>query len=351
MQSAIGLSVERRGSGNGVAWWLLTCAGMVFVMVILGGLTRLTGSGLSMMEWQPLSLLPPLNDQDWLAWFERYQAIPQFHNLNPDMTLAGFKGIFWLEYLHRLWGRLIGAVFLLPFLWFLWRGDIGRRLARRLAGVFVLGGLQGGMGWYMVASGFTQDIAVSQYRLAAHLGFALVIYGALLWTAFDLLARRPHARFPEAAPLRRHVWGLLGLAGLVMLSGAFVAGLDAGMIYNSFPLMGGQVLPPDFMAMSPIWHNFFENMATVQFTHRWLGITLMLAILIVWYRGRPLMMPPRAVLAFNLVPLAALLQVSLGVATLLLVVPVAVAAAHQAGALTLLTVLLWTAHELRGRDG
>lgn len=350
MHSAIGLSGARRDAGNAVAWWLLGCAGMVFFMVVLGGLTRLTDSGLSMMEWRPLSVLPPMTDEEWLIWFERYKTIPQFHNVNPDMTLAGFKGIFWLEYLHRLWGRLIGVVFFFPFAWFLWRGRIDRPLAWKLAGVFLLGGLQGAMGWYMVASGFTQDLAVSQYRLAAHLGFAIIIYGALLWIAFDLMAPRSHARWPGVPALRRRIWQITAFACFVMMTGAFVAGLDAGMIYNTFPLMGGGITPPDVLYMQPIWRNFFENMATVQFTHRWLAITLFVLIIAVWYRGRQVELPPRAGLALTLVPLAAVLQVGLGIATLLLVVPTAIAAAHQAGALVLLTALLWTAHELRGRD-
>lgn len=350
MASAIGYSGVRRDDGNGVAWWLLGCAGMVLVMVVLGGLTRLSDSGLSMMEWRPLSVLPPLSDAEWMVWFERYKTIPQFYNVNPDMTLTGFKGIFWLEYLHRLWGRLIGVVFLVPFLWFMWRGRIGRSLALRLGGVFVLGGLQGGMGWYMVASGFTQDLSVSQYRLAAHLAFAVIIYLALLWIAFDQWAPRTLARHPGLGRLRRWIWGLIGFTGFVMLSGAFVAGLDAGMIYNTFPLMGGQILPPDVMVLYPYWRNFFENMATVQFTHRWFAITLFLSVIAFWYGGRQVELPARARVALGLVPLAALLQVGLGITTLVLVVPVAVAAAHQAGALVLLTALLWTAHELRGRD-
>lgn len=350
MASAIGYSAARRADGNGVAWWLLGCAGMVLVMVVLGGLTRLTDSGLSMMEWRPLSVLPPLSDEDWAIWFERYKTIPQFHNVNPDMTLAGFKGIFWLEYLHRLWGRLIGVVFFLPFVWLLWRGRIGRPLALRLGGVFVLGGLQGAMGWYMVASGFTQDLSVSQYRLAAHLAFAVIIYLALLWFAFDQWAPRTLARHPGLGRLRRAAWGLIGFALFVMLSGAFVAGLDAGMIYNTFPLMGGEILPPDVMVFHPYWRNFFENMATVQFTHRWLAITLFLSVVIFWYGGRQKELPARARVAIATVPFAALVQVALGITTLVLVVPVAAAAAHQAGALMLLTTLLWTAHELRGRD-
>jgi cytochrome c oxidase assembly protein subunit 15 len=350
MAQAIGISGVRRGEDNAVAAWLLGCAAMVFVMVVLGGLTRLTDSGLSMMEWRPLSVLPPLSDDEWAVWFERYKTIPQYQNLNAGMTLAGFKGIFWLEYLHRLWGRLIGVAFFLPFLWFLWQRRIDRRLGLQLGGIFVLGGLQGGMGWYMVASGFTQDTAVSQYRLAAHLAFAVVIYGLLLWSALGQTAPRSPVRQPALIRLRLWLWRLIGFTGLVMTTGAFVAGLRAGLIYNTFPLMGGEIFPPDMLAQQPAWRNFFENMTTVQFTHRWLAISLFIAVLVVWYRSRTLDLPGWGRMAMTLVPLAALLQVALGLTTLLLVVPVVAAAAHQAGAMILLSTLLWSAYELRGRD-
>lgn len=348
MTYAIDASVGAARPARAVAVWLLACAAMVFVMVVLGGLTRLTESGLSMMDWKPLSFLPPMNEQDWLFWFERYQTIPQYKNLFPDMTLAGFKGIFWLEYLHRVWGRLIGIVFFVPFVYFLIKGHISRDLARKLALIFVLGGLQGGMGWYMVASGFSQEVSVSQYRLAAHLVFAVVIYGAILWTAFDLL-------WPEAERgaglrgLRRSHWTLLALAGITITSGGFVAGLDAGLIYNTFPLMGSGLVPPELLAERPLWLNFFDNMATVQFTHRVLAVTLFVLVVAMWWRARRMALPARARRVVGLVPAAAVLQVALGISTLLLVVPVSLAAAHQAGALVLLTALLLSAHAMRER--
>lgn len=350
MSYAVKVPAATVSSSRSVAVWLLACAAMVFVMVVLGGLTRLTESGLSMMHWKPLSFLPPMSEQEWLFWFEQYKTIPQYQNLFPDMTLAGFKGIFWLEYFHRLWGRIIGLVFLLPLLWFLYRRAIDGALAKKLFGLFVLGGLQGFMGWYMVASGFSTEVSVSHYRLAAHLSFAVALYGALLWIAFDLLWPQPHARLPQGVGLRRrHAW-LLALASVTIVSGAFVAGLDAGLIYNTFPLMGDGLVPPDLLAEQPVWRNFFDNMTTVQFTHRVLAVSLFLLIVVVWLGARRLALPPRARLAASLVPAAAALQVTLGISTLLLVVPVSLAAAHQAGALVLFTALVWALHELRPHD-
>lgn len=350
MAYAMGVSATTGRSAGAVAKWLLVCAALIFCMVVLGGLTRLTDSGLSMMHWKPLSFLPPMTETEWLFWFEQYKTIPQYKNLFPDMTLTGFKGIFWLEYLHRLLGRVVGIVFFVPLAWFALKGRIDRALARKLFGIFVLGGLQGAMGWYMVASGFSQEVSVSQYRLAAHLGFAVVIYGAVLWVAFDLMWPRAQARLRGAARLRRRYAWLLGLLCVTIVSGAFVAGLDAGMIYNTFPLMGGGLVPPDLLVEQPVWRNLFENMATVQFTHRVLAVTLFVLILLVWIGGRGTDLPARARLATNLVPVAAVLQVTLGISTLLLYVPVPLAAAHQAGALVVFTAVLWALHELRGRD-
>lgn len=350
MDHAIGIPMVKAQPTRAVAGWLLLCAGMIFVMVILGGLTRLTDSGLSMMDWKPLSVLPPMDEQEWMFWFEKYRTIPQYQNLFPDMTLSGFKSIFWLEYFHRVFGRLIGVVFFIPLLWFLFKGHIGWELGRKLVGIFVLGGLQGAMGWYMVASGFSTQIAVSHYRLAAHLMFAVIIYGAVLWVAFDLMWPRASAKGQAAATLRRRHGLLLALACVTIVSGAFVAGLRAGLIYNTFPFMGDGLVPPDLLYERPWWRNFLENMATVQFTHRVLAVTLFCLVIAVWGLSRRVELPARARLAVGLVPMAALLQLALGISTLLLVVPVPLAAAHQGGALVLFTALVWAMHELRGRD-
>ncbi len=322
---------------RGVGLWLLALAGMVYVMVVLGGLTRLTGSGLSMVEWQPLSMLPPLTDQAWQAAFARYKASPQYQLVNSGMTLAGFKGIFWLEYVHRLWGRLIGLAFLAPFLLFLARRRITRRAAPRLALLFLLGGAQGALGWFMVKSGLVDRPEVSHYRLAAHLVTALVIYGALLWSALDFLSppREPDRR------LRRRLVVVLGLVCLTIPAGALVAGLHAGLIYNTFPLMNGRLLPPEALDMSPLWRNAFDNLALVQFDHRLLAALTWTAAVAFWLWARHRPLTPQGRLAVALVPLVATLQVGLGISTLLLVVPVPLAAAHQAGAFLLFGVVVW----------
>jgi cytochrome c oxidase assembly protein subunit 15 len=344
-----------RGTGRGVAPWLFLCAAMVFAMVPIGGITRLTESGLSIVEWQPLiGALPPLGEADWQALFAKYQATPQFRQVNRTMTVPEFKAIFWWEYIHRLWGRLIGVVFAAPFLWFLARRAIGGALAWKLAGIFALGGLQGAMGWYMVASGLVDRPEVSQYRLTAHLGLALLIYALLLWTASGLMsAHRPlllspsHFGREDRKNFRRGATVLLVLVTLATLAGGFVAGLDAGLIYNTFPLMEGRLVPPDYLATQPWWRDPFENRATVQFHHRVLGIATLIAAAVYTWRALKAD-PPRPVrrAAIALAHLA-VLQVGLGIATLLLVVPVPLAALHQIGAMALFTAALWLRFELR----
>ncbi|HWA43310.1 MAG TPA: COX15/CtaA family protein, partial [Hypericibacter adhaerens] len=239
-----------RRNDRAIGLWLLACCAMVFVMVVLGGVTRLTQSGLSIMEWAPLKgALPPMSEAEWQRLFALYQQIPEYQQVNAGMSLAAFKGIFWWEWVHRLWGRLIGVVFLLPFLWFLLRGRIRRGLAPRLVLLFALGGAQGALGWFMVASGFADRVDVSQYRLVAHLVLALAIYVALLWTALDLL--RAAERWPVPSRFRPHLVLVLGLLCLTIVMGGFTAGLHGGLVYNSFPLMGGEIMPSDLWAMVP----------------------------------------------------------------------------------------------------
>ena len=262
------------------------------------------------------------------------------------MTLAEFKGIFWWEYVHRLWGRLIGLAFALPGLWLLWRGRIRPELRPRLAALFVLGGLQGALGWFMVESGLSQRTDVSQYRLVAHLLFALLIYGFMLWTAFGLLRPQPQV----SAGCRRACAGmslvLLILIIGMLTTGGFTAGLDGGKIYNSFPLMGGSLVPGDILAQAPLWSNPFENPVTAQFIHRWLAMIVAATVLALWLRrGR---LPAAARLPLDLVAGMTALQVCLGISTLLLVVPIPLAAAHQAGAVMLLSLTLFALHSLRG---
>jgi heme a synthase len=305
--------------------WLLVCCTLVFVMVLLGGLTRLTESGLSIVEWKPVTgVLPPLSAAEWQAEFAKYQATPEYQKVNTGMSLAAFQRIWWMEYSHRLLGRLIGVVFLLPFLWFLARGQVPAGYRGHLWLVFLLGGAQGAVGWYMVKSGLVDRPDVSQYRLAAHLGLALVIYLYMLRLALDLLW--PVARRSGSAIA---AWVVLALVFVQALIGALVAGLDAGLHYNTFPLMDGALVPPGLLLEQPWWLNLFENPITVQFTHRIGAYVVTVAVLwFCWRSEHPLRGWLLAALA---------LQVALGIATLLLVVPLPLAWAHQAGAVLLLT--------------
>jgi len=328
-------------SSRAVAAWLFFCCAMIFAMVVIGGVTRLTESGLSITEWKPAAgAIPPLNEGAWQDAFAKYQQIPQYREHNAGMTLAEFKTIFWWEFVHRLWGRLIGVVYAVPLLWFVLRGHVRGRLAGRLAAIFMLGGLQGVLGWYMVKSGLVDRISVSQYRLTAHLGLALLIYAATLWTALDLLQPRPAGTRLSHAAL-----GFAGLVFVTMLAGGFVAGLDAGMSYNTFPLMDGRFVPAGYLDETPWWLNFFENVAAVQFNHRILAMTTLVAAIALAIAGRNAAPRARA-LALATGAMAAL-QAVLGISTLLLVVPIPLAAAHQAGAVALLTLALATAHAAR----
>ena len=329
-----------------VAAWLLACCALVFAMVVVGGVTRLTHSGLSIVEWQPiLGTLPPASEAQWLETFDKYKLTPEYHKVNQGMSLDAFKSIFWWEYFHRLLGRMIGVVFLLPLVWFWWRGRIDRPLALKLAGIFVLGGLQGAMGWYMVKSGLVDDPRVSQYRLTAHLIIALAIFAAMLWTALGLRYRDPVAA--NAPPLRRFAWIITAVVACMAVTGGFVAGIRAGFAYNTFPLMNGHWVPPEIFMLDPWYLNFFNNMATVQFDHR-LGAWL-LALLVPWFwlQARREALTPRANLAIKLLLGVLALQIALGIATLLLAVPIALAAAHQGGAVLLLTAALLVNHALR----
>ena len=322
---------------------------MVLLMVVIGGITRLTESGLSIMEWAPITgTLPPLSQAEWQRVFDLYRTIPQYHALNAGMTLDEFKTIFWWEWIHRLWGRLIGVVFAVPFLWFLIRGRIRKGLTPHLLALLGLGALQGFIGWFMVSSGFVETFSVDQYRLVLHLGLALVIYGYMFWLALSLLRPEP-AEAPTAASrvLRSRLLALTTLAGFTMAFGGFVAGLDGGLIYNSFPLMNGRLLPDEFLTHVPAWLDPFETPATAQFVHRWLAVTLVVSTLAVWAGARRLALTAATRRALHLVVAAVLLQAALGIGTLLLVTPIPLAAAHQAGAVILLTAFLWALHTMR----
>jgi heme a synthase len=336
-------------SDRAIALWLFACCAMILLMVVIGGITRLTESGLSITEWQPVTgVLPPLNETQWTAEFEKYKAIPQYRAIHADMTLGQFKYIFYWEYLHRLWGRLIGLAFAVPFAYFLVRGRVSRRLAPRLALLFVLGGLQGALGWYMVESGLSERIEVSQYRLAAHLAAAALIYAAILWVALDLVwPEREVARDVRRQRLRRGIGVVLAFVSLTLVAGAFVAGLRAGSIYNTFPLMGDRLVPAEYAALSPWWRNWFENAAAAQFNHRLLAEITVGEVLGLWLFSWRLGLAPAARAAMNGLFAIALLQLALGISTLLLVVPLPMAVAHQAGAMLLLTAALVAFHALR----
>jgi len=339
---------QTRNGDRAVAAWLLVCCALVFAIVVVGGITRLTHSGLSIVEWKPIvGALPPLDEAGWQETFGKYKQTPQYRLVNPGMSLDGFKSIFWWEYIHRLLGRLIGAAFLLPLLWFALRGRIARALAWKLAGIFALGALQGAMGWYMVQSGLVDDPRVSQYRLTAHLGIALLIYAAMLWIALDLLF--PRASRAEAAPrgLRRFAFALAALIFAMALSGGLVAGIRAGLAYNTFPLMNGRFVPPEIFAIEPWYLNFFSNMATVQFDHRLIAWLLAFLVPWFWLRMRREPAPKRARLGADLLLAMLALQITLGIATLLLAVPVLLAAAHQVGALLVFSAAIFVVHSLR----
>ena len=335
----------RAPADRAIAWWLVACAGMVFAMAVIGAITRLTESGLSIVEWKPVAgTLPPLSEQAWLAEFDKYKATPEYLIRNAGMSLDEFKQIFFWEWFHRLWGRLIGVVFLVPFLWFWLTGRVRRELLPTLWGLFVLGGLQGALGWYMVMSGLVDRPDVSHYRLAAHLSLAILIYACLLGVAFRLLDPAP-AAVPAAASLRRHARAALALVAVTIVWGAFVAGLDAGLAYNSWPLMNGVFAPEEMWNLASAWMNLVENTAAVQFTHRWLAILTALVVLgLAWRMARAGMARAGALLA-----LAVVAQVSLGIATLLLFVPIHVAATHQAGALVVVGLLVWCLARFRAR--
>lgn len=349
MVSDKSLQTMTESARSQIAYWLLACCGLLFAMVVLGGVTRLTRSGLSIVEWQPLvGTLPPLSEAGWMELFEKYRHTPEYLQVNAGMSLEEFKGIFWLEYLHRLLGRLIGLAFLLPFMYFLLRRMVGLRLGLKLAGIFILGGLQGLLGWYMVDSGLIDDPRVSQYRLTAHLGLAFAIFAAMLWTALDLLAPEPAVRDNAAVhTLRRWMHGVTALVVMMVLTGGFVAGIRAGLAYNSFPLMNGHVVPPEILMLEPWYANLFNNMATVQFNHRMFGWALAIVVPWTWYRAQCAGLPRRTMMLFHLLFAALALQFALGVGTLLLSVPVSLGAAHQGGAVGVFTVALLINHALR----
>ncbi len=329
---------------HSVAVWLFLCAGMVLAMMVIGAITRLTESGLSMVEWRPLiGALPPLNDAEWDRVFTLYKQTSEYRLANTGMTLLEFQTIFWWEFIHRLWGRSIGLVFALPFVVFLVRGMIPRRLIPHLVTLFVLGGLQGVIGWWMVKSGFVDRTDVSQYRLAIHLVMAFLILGYLLWVALDIVSPRER----QSSALRGHALVVLAVVFVTAFAGGLVAGLRAGLDYNTWPLMGDSFVPEGLLELSPWWLNAFENIAAVQFDHRMLAYLTVGLVVILWWRARSA--DARIRRAVTALTHMAVLQIGLGIATLLLVVPLPLAVLHQAGAAVTFSLAVWVLHAASGR--
>eukprot|EP00064_Thunnus_orientalis_P021844 superscaffoldBa00006903_g22012 len=338
-----------------VGRWLLGCSGLVVGAVVLGGVTRLTESGLSMVDWHLVrEMKPPQSEAEWEAEFSKYKQFPEFKIMNHDMTLPEFKFIFYMEWGHRMWGRLVGLAYILPTMYFWKKGYFTRSMKGKVLGLCGFVFFQGLLGWYMVKSGLEEkpesyDIPrVSQYRLSAHLGSALLLYCASLWTGLTLML--PVSKMAETKrlmQLRRFAKGTGGLVFLTALSGAFVAGLDAGLVYNSFPKMGDRWIPDDLLAFSPALKNFFENPTTVQFDHRVLAISSLTAITGLYLFSRRMVLPRRAKIAISLLAAMAYGQVALGISTLLLYVPTPLAATHQSGSVALLSLAIWVLAELR----
>lgn len=339
--------------------WLLLIAGMVLVMIVLGGVTRLTESGLSITDWKPIvGAIPPMTLEEWSVEFDKYKESPEYQKLNFGMSLDDFKKIFWMEWAHREWGRAIGVVFGLPYLFFLGKGWLHGRMLRNCTALLAFGGLQGAIGYWMVASGLNAKNfeeansvpRVSQYRLATHLVSAVGIYAALLWKGMELLeTKKIETTAPALVRLKKLLFVATGIISLTALSGAFVAGLDAGLIYNTFPLMGEQIVPDGMWTKTPLWKNLFENDTTVQFNHRYLGIGTVsyVAGLYAYSLKHASELPSQIRRGLHLLMGVAALQVTLGISTLLTFVPVHLAASHQAGAMSLLTVALWLSHRVR----
>jgi len=354
-----------------VSAWLFVVAALIAVMVIVGGATRLTDSGLAIVEWRPVTgAIPPLTEADWRAEFEKYKAIPEYQLVNRGMSLAAFKQIYWWEWGHRFLGRFVGAAFLLPFLYFLLRRMIKRRLAWKLAGLFVLGGLQGALGWWMVASGLSERIDVSQYRLAAHLALAVLLFAATLWIALDLRfpspacgrgdrgegattksasvdTPSPPVPLPQAGEgrgaLRVTAIALVFAVYLQMILGAFVAGLRAGRLYNTWPLMDGRFFPEGYFSGPPGFNDLFETAAAAQFNHRIGAYLVAAAAVAFFFAARKTAAAGNA----RILLLAVFAQIALGIWTVITATPLPLGLLHQAGALAVLAAAVVAAHRIR----
>ena len=325
-----------------VRLWLVCVASLIFCMIVVGGATRLTGSGLSITEWQPImGAVPPLNEADWQTAFEKYKQIPQYERINKGMALGEFKAIFVWEWGHRLLGRLIGFVFAVPLVWFWLRGSLRRESVMPLAGIFALGGLQGAVGWYMVSSGLVDRVSVSQYRLALHLTIAFLILAAVIWHWLLLMPERVRVTGVVPENAKMIAWVLMGLVTLQVVAGALVAGMKAGLAYNTWPTMDGEWVPNGLFIMKPWWINAFENALTVQFDHRMLAYVIL--ALAAWQSWRMSRVSPEGDPARSAQVLLAvlLLQATVGIATLLGAVPLSLGLLHQGGAAMVYVAAVW----------
>ena len=318
--------------------WLVICAATIFGMILLGGVTRLTESGLSMVDWRPImGVVPPLSTTDWVHLFEQYKLFPEYQLVNKGMSLDAFKQIFWFEYLHRMLGRLIGIMFFVPLMVFLYLGKVKPGLRPHLFLLLFLGGCQGFMGWYMVKSGLVDRPDVSQYRLTAHLGLAIAIYGYIAWLAIGLFS-------PNRYPRKDVGWGFFSVIALVyvmILSGGFVAGTNAGLSFPTWPLMGDSFFPPALYSAG--WVSAFEQVTTIHFNHRMLAYITGAVVVTAAVRGLMTSADQRLRLASILMLVAVCFQIALGISTVLSHVHIPIAAGHQSGAVLLLTtVLFWT---------
>lgn len=336
-------------TSRGVAVWLWTVAALVLAMIVVGGATRLTDSGLSITEWQPLlGAIPPLSEADWLIAFEKYKQIPEYSLVNAGMSLDQFKTIYWWEWAHRFLGRIIGLVFAIPLLAFWIGGRLRQGLAPKLVGVLALGGLQGAIGWYMVSSGLAERVDVSQYRLALHLTTAFVIFGCLIWLALEASEQRRSIAGPVGSSAVR--WGAIALVILVLAQvvlGAFVAGLKAGLIYNTWPLMNGQFVPSDYW-ITPAHLSFFESHAAVQFNHRMSAYVLGVLVLAqIWFVLRAGAADHCSRISAYVLAAAVFVQMVIGIATLLAHVPVSLGLLHQGGGAIVLGIAVWHLYATR----
>ena len=331
-----------------IIWLLIGCL-LVYLMVLLGGITRLTHSGLSITEWKVImGTLPPLNEDQWQLTFEKYQQSPEFKIVNNHYTLAEFKSIFWWEYLHRLLGRIIGLVFLIPFIYFLLKKKLDKKVTKNLVVIFLLGGLQGFLGWFMVKSGLVKNPDVSHYRLAAHLITAFAVFGYIFWVVLNLVyPPEKNISTNTVNSIRKISKWLFAVVILQIIYGAFVAGLNAGLIYNTFPKMGTEWIPESVTALNPFWKNFIEGLAGVQFTHRYLAYTIVVLVFTIWYKGTKITLTERQQQAITLLVMIVLIQFLLGMFTLLYSVPLVLGVLHQTGAFVLFSSAIYLLHSIK----